>query len=141
MIRVALVVLLSLGDLVTAKPPPRLEPFWAGLERGHSHATAAGIVTLTEPIERRIRIAGGRFIMGSTETDMRRGAELCAREPLGPACLLPDGIAPYFRAEGHVHEVTVSDFELDSLEVTVRAYRRCVSQQYWPKWMQTVSLK
>jgi formylglycine-generating enzyme required for sulfatase activity len=53
---------------------------------------------------------------------------LCAREPLGVLCAAgTDDVGPYVRAEGYVHEVTLSAFEIDRTEVPVERYARCVS--------------
>lgn len=109
---------------------PRIETFWRGLGPIDSRAPAAGIVALSLPIERRVRITGGRFAMGSTPSEMMQAVKLCEREPLGAGCdpqgLRIDGVGPWIRAEGHTHQVTLTDFELDRTEVPVRAYARCV---------------
>jgi formylglycine-generating enzyme len=114
-----------LAGLETARRPPRIEPFWFALGRPEGKAPAAGVVALRPSLERRIRITGGRFTMGSTLRDMERGKQLCAREPLGSRCR--EGFEPWLRAEGHAHEVTLSDYVLDATEVTVARYARCVS--------------
>ena len=38
-------------------------------------------------------------------------------------------VAIAIRAEGHAHEVTLSDFEIDATEVTVERYVRCVASR------------
>jgi formylglycine-generating enzyme len=108
--------------------PARIEPFWLGLGRAVESAPAQGVVALREPLERRIRVLGGRFVMGSTPSEMQQGIELCAREPLGIHCKsVGEGIGPFIRAEGHAHEVTLDDYDLDRVEVTVARYGRGVA--------------
>jgi formylglycine-generating enzyme required for sulfatase activity len=66
--------------------------------------------------------------MGSTASEMVQAVKMCEREPLGARCAGPrDDVGPWIRAEGHAHEVTLTDFELDRTEVPVRRYARCVS--------------
>ena len=106
----------------------RIEQFWLGFGPTESRAQAAGIVTLRPPVERRVRIAGGRFVMGSTASEMDRAVKLCERETLGARCAGPrDDVGPWIRAEGNAHEVTLTDFELDRTEVPVHRYARCVA--------------
>jgi formylglycine-generating enzyme required for sulfatase activity len=118
-----------LAGLEHARRPARLEPFWLGLDRTTEVAsTGRGVVSLRIAPSRPVRISGGRFVMGSTALDMQRGVELCAHEPFGVRCRsTTDDVGPWIRAEGYAHEVTLSDFALDATEVTVAAYRRCVS--------------
>lgn len=106
----------------------RMGPFLTGLGRAEASAPAHGVVVLRQPLERRVRLAGGRLVMGSTPSEMQRAIELCSREPMGVQCRsVGDGIGPLIRAEGHAHEVTLADFELDRVEVTVARYARCVA--------------
>jgi len=107
--------------------PPRIEAFWFGLPPAGARAPAAGIVALRPPVEGRVRVAAGRFAMGSTASEMVRAVKLCEKEPLGARCgTVGDEVGPWIRAEGHAHEVTLSSFDLDRTEVTVRQYARCV---------------
>lgn len=111
-----------------ARHPARIQTFWRGLGPSESRAPATGIVVLRPSLERRVRIAGGRFVMGSTPSEMVRAVKLCEREPLGARCGgVGDDVGPWIRAEGHAHEVTVADFDLDRTEVAVRRYGRCVT--------------
>ena len=111
-----------------ARHPARIQSFWRGLGPSEARAPAAGIAVLRPPLERRVRIAGGRFVMGSTPSEMVRAVKLCEREPLGVRCgATGDEVGPWIRAEGHAHEVTLADFELDRTEVPVRRYARCVT--------------
>lgn len=111
-----------------AKPPPRIDPFWAGLPAPAARAPAEGIVALKEPLERRVRISGGKFVMGSTAAEVQRGRELCFQEPAG-ARYCQDDSEEYrlMFSEQRPHEVTVRDIDLDRTEVSVARYRRCVA--------------
>lgn len=110
------------------RPPNRLSTLWRGLPSPAGHAEAAPVVVLRAPLARRVRIAGGRFVMGSTTQEMHEALTLCAKEPVGTALCQPSGtIAQIVRAEGHAHEVTLSDYLIDATEVTVEHYGRCVS--------------
>jgi formylglycine-generating enzyme len=114
--------------LENARRPPRIEAWWAGLGKAAERAPALGVVALREPLERRVRIPGGRFVMGSTPKEMESAVVLCEKEPLGPRCRPSEhDIGPFIRAEGNAHEVTLSDFEIDRTEVSVERYARCVS--------------
>lgn len=112
--------------------PQRLEPFWYSVLPAKTSAPAsASVIALRPRPSGRVRIAGGTYAMGSTPQEMAEAVQLCAREPLGSLCTsdLRDGgsLQQMIRAEGHVHDVTVSDFDLDVTEVTVEAYMRCFS--------------
>jgi len=117
------------AGLERARRPARVEQVWVGLGRGAPSAPAEGVVVLRPPLERRVRITGGRFVMGSTPGEMLRAMKLCEREPYGARCETRQGgdIGPWIRAEGNAHEVTLSDFEIDRTEVPVRRYARCVA--------------
>lgn len=114
---------------------PRIQRFWLGLGPSASRAPAEGTVVLRPALERRVRIAGGRFVMGSTASEMVHAMKICEREPYGARCETragglgggPADVGPWIRAEGNAHEVTLSDFEIDRTEVPVRRYARCVA--------------
>ena len=112
-----------------AKRPPRVETYWKGLGQPTARGdTASGIVALRAPVERRVRIPGGRFVMGSIPREMERAIEICEKEPLGSLCREEQHeVSPFFRAEGNAHEVTLDDFEIDRTEVSVGRYQRCVA--------------
>jgi formylglycine-generating enzyme required for sulfatase activity len=121
-----------LAGLEHARRPPRIESFWYGLPSPVDRApTSSGVVALRAPRERRVRIPGGRFVMGSTPQEMQDALQLCAKEPAGVRCQRGDegffDAALLIRAEGHAHEVTLADFEIDATEVTVEKYLRCVA--------------
>ena len=117
------------AGLAEAHRTQRIEQLWRGLDSPRSHAPAGGVVVLRPSLERRVRIAGGKFVMGSTASEMVRAMKLCEREPYGARCETRQGSTegPWIRAEGNAHEVTLSDFEIDRSEVPVRRYARCVS--------------
>jgi formylglycine-generating enzyme required for sulfatase activity len=116
------------AGLEHARRSPRIEPFWAGLGKGAERAPVGGIVALREPVERRVRIAGGRFVMGSTSREMTAALELCKKEPRGERlCETTTEVYRLIFSEGLAHEVTVSTFDLDRTEVPVHRYMRCVA--------------
>lgn len=132
----ALPLLFSLGiwgGLEQSRPPQRLEPFWYSvLPAGTSEPSGRLIVALRPLPGGRVRIPGGTYVMGSTPQEMAEAIQLCAREPLGNLCTRDVGnpawtVPQTVRAEGHAHDVTLGDFDLDVTEVTVEAYMRCVS--------------
>jgi formylglycine-generating enzyme required for sulfatase activity len=129
----ALTILLNASSgpfagLEHTRRPPSIEHFWLGLDPHLSHAPATGIVELRLPLERRVRIAGGTFVMGSTPSEMVRAIKLCEREQPGAICEDPRaGFGPFIRSEGSAHEVTLADFDVDRTEVPVRRYDRCVA--------------
>jgi len=116
------------AGLENARRPPRIEPFWAGLGHPSESAAAAGIVALRAPLEQRVRIAGPRFVMGSTNRGINAAIELCKKEPLGDRHC--DNTHEKYRliySEGLPHEVTLTDYDIDRTEVPVRRYMRCVA--------------
>jgi formylglycine-generating enzyme required for sulfatase activity len=119
------------AGLEEARPPPRVGTFWLGLPPPAEAAPAGGLLALRLPRERRIRIPGGRFVMGSTPQEMQDAIALCAKEPLGLRCQRASeqvwDVGLEIRAEGYAHEVTLNDFDLDVTEVTVERYGRCVA--------------
>jgi formylglycine-generating enzyme required for sulfatase activity len=137
----ALLFVASLASPLEAgvtRRPERVEHVWAGLSQPASdHAPAEGVVVLRPPQERRVRISGGTFVMGSTGKEINAAVLLCKKEPLANACGGPaEGddqhvdSTPIYRflySEKLAHEVTLSDFDLDATEVTVRRYGRCVT--------------
>lgn len=118
-----------LVEFERARRPLRIEQVWQGLGAGGTRAPAEGVLALRPPLERRVRIPGGLFVMGSTPAEMLRAMKLCEREPYGARCETRGGgdTGPWIRAEGNAHEVTLSDFEIDRTEVPVRRYARCVA--------------
>lgn len=85
-------------------------------------ALTGGVVTLKTPGPASIRVAAGRFPMGSTPGEIVDAVARCAREPLAHRCnetLFADEMARHF--------VTLSSYWLDRTEVTVQEYQRCVA--------------
>lgn len=118
------------AGLEKARRPPSIETLWLGLPKPVARAGAAtGIVALKEPLERRVRIPGGRFVMGSTPQEMQDALAFCSKEARIECQRSDDafGTELLVRAEGYAHDVTVSDFEIDATEVTVERYLRCVA--------------
>lgn len=118
------------GTMLHTRRPPRIQSVWDGLPSPATRAPAAGVVALRPSRDRRVRITGGRFVMGSTPQEMQDALQLCAKEPLGIACGRVEytwDFANAVRAEGFAHEVTLNDFEMDVTEVTVENYARCVA--------------
>ncbi len=98
---------------------------WEGLSMS---AHTGGVVALRLPRSDRTRIPGGTFEMGSRDAEMRVALGLCQRETYGAQCARERGaVASSLRAEGPAHDVTVSTFFLDRLEVDVGHYNRCVA--------------
>jgi formylglycine-generating enzyme required for sulfatase activity len=93
-------------------------------EAGRSRAELREVVVLAVPKSSRVRIPGGTFNMGSSPLEMQLAANACQTEIFRDRCA---EIAYLFRAEGHLHEVELSPYDLDRTEVTVAAYDRCVS--------------
>src|SRR5262245_37222049 len=74
------------ADVPPGRRPERIGTFVVGAGRAGASAPAAGIVALHPPTSGRIRINGGKFVMGSTPREMQRATDLCAREPFGSVC-------------------------------------------------------
>lgn len=112
-----------------ARRPARIQPYWQGLGQAAVRGdTASRVIALRAPVERRVRIPGGRFVMGSIPREMERAIEICEKEPLGSLCREEvHEVSPFFRAEGNAHEVTLDSFEIDRTEVSVARYQRCVA--------------
>jgi sulfatase modifying factor 1 len=107
--------------------PIPLQTFWAGLPPATSSAEARGEVALRPPLEGRIAMPGGSFVMGSSPLEIERAMLSCKSEQLGVHCEESAEIQHELRAEAPTHEVTLSPYAIDRTEVTVAAYARCVS--------------
>lgn len=94
------------------------------------YAAAERVLVLSVPVSPRVRIPGGTFYMGSSPVEMQLAAISCQNEVLRESCA--DLKNPYYRAEGNLHEVELSPYEIDRTEVTVEAYERCVSAGVCP---------
>jgi formylglycine-generating enzyme required for sulfatase activity len=109
-----------------AKRPPTPESFWAGLGAPTLAAPACEGCSLRVAPRERARIPGGSFVMGSTDVALGRAVALCQREVANQGCTESE-LAEQLRSEQPAHNVAISTFDLDRLEVTVARYARCVS--------------
>ncbi len=97
-------------------------------------APARGTQSLRTPLEGRIRLTQGTFVMGSTTTEMFDALKIC-RSPTASARKLEmlgafaceDNGSLEVRLEGYAHEVTLPAFDIDRTEVRVADYERCVA--------------
>src|SRR4051794_28542967 len=100
-----------------ARPPARMTTFFYGLVPATESTQTSRFVVLRPSLDRRVRIPGTRFAMGSTTQEMQEALQLCSHETFGALCQRNDdrfwNIPLTIRAEGHIHEVTVNDFEID----------------------------
>ncbi len=122
---------------VSASAGTHATPATAGLrwptalpEAGRARASVQEVVVLAVPRSSRVRIPGGAFNMGSSPIEMQLAANACQNEILRDRC---PQITHHFRAEGQLHEVEVSPYDLDRMEVTVEDYARCVSAGSCPE--------
>ena len=109
--------------------PPRLSsgPGWfAGLDSIGGASSGFEIGIARTPLESRVHLTGGTFVMGSTQSQMQDAVSLCDREVRPGACHGADVLA-WLASEGPAHLVSVSTFAIDRTEVTVAQYDRCVS--------------
>ncbi len=120
--------LLAVSLLALSGSPHRAsrpEAWWGGLTKSAS-APARGVRALEMPRAERIRIAGGKFTMGSTQAELSSAIGLCRQEIFRTRCDR-EGVGQLLLSEYHPHEVLLSAFELDRTEVSVRDYARCVT--------------
>jgi formylglycine-generating enzyme required for sulfatase activity len=95
---------------------------------------ARGAQSLRAPLEGRVRLTQGTFVMGSTTTEMFDALKICRsptasarkQEMLG-AFNCEDNGSLEVRSEGYAHEVTLPAFDIDRTEVRVADYERCVA--------------
>lgn len=78
------------------------------------------LVSKQVPPPSRVWFPESAFRMGSTPEEVLSAMTECAQEPLSPRC-------PDFSNEQPVRTVQLSKFALDTLEVSVAAYTRCVA--------------
>ena len=118
--------LLFVSPYARAHRPQKAEASWNGLDAARTSVPADGVQVLKARPTGRVRIAGGTFVMGSTEPQAARARDLCDRE-IGAAFCKGTEMVAVLRAEESAHPVTLSTFDMDRTEVTVDAYGRCVS--------------
>lgn len=104
---------------------PRIQPAQAhGSSQLLSGWLAARVVTLRTPEPSMIRVPKGSFVMGSSLKAIMSAAELCQRQAPSDVCR-----PRAFADEQPLHTVELASFWLDSTEVTVADYERCVEQR------------
>ncbi len=91
-------------------------------EGGRAERLLPELLQLNAPLPHRAAFRAGVFTMGSTPDEIVGAIADCMAQPLKQPCLAE----PFFD-EGPVRRVTLSAFQLDRYEVSVRDYRRCVS--------------
>ena len=89
---------------------------------GASERASSTYIVVRAPKPSRVRLGPAQFLMGSTPQEVEFALELCSREVRGNICT---AITSNFKAEGMVHRVKLSAFELDRTEVTIAAYDNC----------------
>jgi sulfatase modifying factor 1 len=114
------------------RSPIALHTFWDGLPPAASRTEAGGEVALRPPLEGRVVMPGGSFVMGSSPLEIQRAMLSCQSEQLGVHCEESMEIKQDLRSEAPAHEVTLSPYAIDRTEVTVAAYARCVSASVCP---------
>lgn len=119
------IALLALAILGNTKGAPPLSP--------QKDATAkSGAAVLSAPLDQRVLLAAGSFVIGSGGFEVEEAIRLCSKEVLGQtACPEPKQPQIYpvvypFAYEYYPHAAYLDAFFLDRTEVTVAAYRRCV---------------
>jgi formylglycine-generating enzyme len=135
-VRSALLPLLFISAVSSdARATDPLEKWWVGLDAPSGNAEARGIVALRSPVDDRVRLPGGRFVMGSTPREIEEALSLVRREilqpcpdpmpnPMPPLC---EGILRVFFSETPAHIVDLRPFAIDRTEVSVAAYDKCVA--------------
>lgn len=83
--------------------------------------TTNPVLTLRAPAEGSVLIRSGTYAMGSDVDEIQLALLLCRYEPAADKCREGE-----FVDEFPAHDVTLSDFRIDRLEVTVGDYQRCV---------------
>jgi len=78
---------------------------------------------LATPLSERVKVPGGRVIVGSSQPELLQALADCVKEPYGHRCS-----PTLFVDELPRRELSVEDFWLDRYEVTVAQYERCVQR-------------
>jgi sulfatase modifying factor 1 len=88
------------------------------LDTGHT-------TRVDRPLESMLPVPAGTFVMGASGEAQRAAMRMCLDE-IG-ARLQRNCVAEVFASEGPSTQVYLSAYAIDRVEVTVEAYRRCVS--------------
>lgn len=109
---------LLLGSAKAPSPPgPVLEP--------KKQASAeSGAVKLAQPLDTMVLLPGGGFTIGSGLDEWKAAKTICGGEVLGDLCREKDYPFGY---EIWAHTAYLDAFFIDRTEVTVAAYRRCMT--------------
>ena len=107
--------------LLVALPSPAQGASRAAKPSASSGFLCGGTVELRSVPSRAVFVFGGAFPLGATPSDLVFAIELCQREPIVEAC--DDQL---FAGESPSHTVATSSFRIDTLEVSVRQFARCV---------------
>jgi formylglycine-generating enzyme required for sulfatase activity len=86
------------------------------------HALTGGLATLRAPASTMLRVARGRFVLGSTPAQVLEAVQSCGGDPLAYRCN-----ERTFSNELPQQIVQGDAFYLDRTEVSVAAYDRCVA--------------
>jgi formylglycine-generating enzyme required for sulfatase activity len=130
----ALIAAITTTTATDATASDPLQKWWNGLDAPSHNAEARGIVALRSPVHDRVRLPGGRFLMGSTPREIEEALNLTRREILQPCPdPMPDPMPPLcerivrlFLSETVAHIVELRPFAIDRTEVSVGAYDKCV---------------
>lgn len=122
----AALALASLGNSKDKAPPAPPLPT-------AKEATAGkGAATLAAPLDQMVLLGAGSFMIGNGGFEVTEAVALCRTEVLGPSACPEDKSKVYpvvypFSYEYFPHTAHLDAFYLDRTEVTVAAYKRCVS--------------
>jgi formylglycine-generating enzyme len=120
-------LLLVLAASSDAKAYDPLEKWWVGLDAASSSPDARGVLLLRTPVESRVRLPGGTFVMGSSPADLDEALDLCRREVEGVQRVC-EKVVTALLYETAAHQVTLHPFAIDRTEVSVGAYEKCVAK-------------
>jgi len=107
--------------LGSAKAPPLKSP---AVEAKKQAPATAGAVTLSAPLDAMVLLPPGAFTIGSGMDEWKAAKSICGGEVLGDLCREKDYPFGY---ELWAHAAHLDAFFIDRTEVTVGAYRRCMS--------------
>lgn len=118
-------LVVGLGLCCLSQSAPHSALANSGAPRGNVAPTRADsdgvVVTLHEPIDGQVLIAGGMVQLGSAVPEITQAQRMCREELRRDAC-----DSSLFSDEMLAHDVVLSGYWLDRTEVTNEAYGRCV---------------